>query len=67
MFHNQKPNQYINRTQKILLRIVNKDHESSFNRILTIRQYFNFHQQNLQKFVPQLLKVQKNIHSEILK
>ena len=38
MFQNQKPNQYINRTKKKLLRIVNKDHESFLNRILTIRQ-----------------------------
>ena len=35
-----KPNQYINGTQKVLLRIVNKDHESSFKRILTTRQQF---------------------------
>ena len=35
-----KPNQYINGTQKVLLRIVNKDYESSFKRILTIRQQF---------------------------
>ena len=28
---------------------------------------FSFHQQNLQKFVPELLKVEKNIPSEILK
>ena len=39
-FHNQKTNQYINRTQKLLLRIVHKDHESSFNGILTIREQF---------------------------
>ena len=40
MLHNQKPNQYINRIQKILLKIVNKDHESSYTVILTIRQQF---------------------------
>ena len=40
MFHNQEPNQYINRTQKIVLRILKKHHESSFNGILTIRQQF---------------------------
>ena len=41
MFHNQKPNQYINRIQKkILLKIVNKDHESSSTVILTIKQQF---------------------------
>ena len=40
MFHNQKANQYIKHTQKTLLRIVNKDHESSFNGVLTIRQQF---------------------------
>ena len=40
MFRNQEPNQYINRTQKIVLRILKKHHESSFNGILTIRQQF---------------------------
>ena len=40
MFHNQKPNQYINRIQKILLKIANKDHESSSTVILTIEQQF---------------------------
>ena len=40
MFHNQEPNQHINRTQKIVLRILKKHHESSFNGILTIRQQF---------------------------
>ena len=38
MFQNQKPNQYIKRTQKLLLRIVNKDHESSVSGILAMRQ-----------------------------
>ena len=37
MFHNQKPDQYINRIQKIYLRIVNKDPESSFCAIKTMR------------------------------
>ena len=40
MFRNQEPNQYINRTQKIVLRILKKHHESSFSGILTIRQQF---------------------------
>ena len=40
MFHNQKPNQYTSRTQKILLKIVNKDHESFSTAILTVRQQF---------------------------
>ena len=38
IFHNQEPNQYIN--LKILLRILNKDHESSFNEIPTIKHLF---------------------------
>ena len=38
MFQNQKPNQYIKRTQKLLLRIANKDHESSVSGILAMRQ-----------------------------
>ena len=37
MFHNQKPDQYINRIQKIYLRIVNKYPESSFCAIKTMR------------------------------
>ena len=41
-FHNQKPDQYINRTQKIYLRIVNKDPESSFCGIKTIRKQNQF-------------------------
>ena len=40
MFHNQKTDQYINRTQKNSVENVNKDHESSFNRIFTVRQQF---------------------------
>ena len=41
MFHNQKANQYIKHThRKILLRTVNKHHETSFNGVLTIRQQF---------------------------
>ena len=41
MFHIQKANQYIKYTHtKILLRIVNKYHETSFNGVLTIRQQF---------------------------
>ena len=42
MFQNQKPNQYINRTQKLLLRIVNKNHESSVSGILAIQQQLLF-------------------------
>ena len=42
MFHIQKANQYIKHThQKILMRTVNKHHETSFNGVLTIRQQFS--------------------------
>ena len=37
MFHNQNPNHYIHRIQKILLKIVNKDHEYFSFVILRIR------------------------------
>ena len=67
MFCSCKPNHHINPIHERVLRVVNKDHNSSFNEILGKDNPCKIHDRNLQKLVTEIFKVKMNLASEIMK
>ena len=56
MFHSKKPSNRINKIHKRALRLVYKDHISSFNDLLAEDNSFKIHQRNLQKLAKEVKK-----------
>ena len=67
MFHSRKQNHHINRIHERALRVVYKDHSSSFDELLEKNNFCKIHDRNLQKLVTEIFKVRMNLASEIMK
>ena len=67
MFHSRKQNHHINRKRERALRVVYKDHNSSFNELLEKDNSCKIHYKNLQKLVTEILRVKMNLPPEIKK
>ena len=67
MFHSCKQNHLINRIHERVLRVVYKDHSSSFDRLLEKDNSCKIHDTNLQKLVTEMFKVKMNLGPEIMK
>ena len=58
---------YINRIHERALRVVYKDHNSSFDELLEIDNSCKIHDRNLQKLVTDIFEVKMNLAREIMK
>ena len=67
VFLSSKQNQHINRVQERVLRVVYKDHNSSFDALLEKYNSCKIHERNLQKLVTEIFKVKINLTPEIMK
>ena len=67
MFHSRKQNHHINRIHERALRVVYKDHNSSFDELLEKDNSCKIHDRNLQKLVTEIFKVKMNLAPEIMK
>ena len=61
MFHNQSLNNQINNLQEQALKLVYKDHSSSFAQLLDKDNSFSIHKRNLQKLAIEMYKVKNNL------
>ena len=66
MFHSRKQNHHINRKHERALRVVYKDHSSSFVELLEKYNSCKIHDKNLQKLVTEIFKVKMNFSPEIM-
>ena len=67
MFHSRKQNHHINRIHEMVLRVVYKDYNSSFDELLEKDNSFKIHDRNVQKLVTEIFKVKMNLGPEIIK
>ncbi len=67
MFHSRKLNNLINRIHERALRIVYKDHNSTFQELLNKDNSVSIHHRNLQKLVTEMYKVKNNLSPSIMK
>ena len=66
MFHSRKLNNVINRIHERALRIVYKDHNSTFQELLNKDDSVSIHHRNLQKLVIEMYKVKNNLSPSIM-
>ena len=66
MFHNRKLNNHIKRIHKRALRIVYKDHNSTFEELLAKDGAFKIHDHNLQRLLIEIFKVKMKLAPEIM-
>ena len=66
MFHSRKLNNVINRIHERALRIVYKDHNSTFQELLNKDDSVSIHHRNLQKLVIEMYKVKNNLSHSIM-
>ena len=67
MFDSRKQNHHINLIHEWTLRVVYKDHNSSFDELLEKDNSSKIHDRNLQKLVTEIFKVKMNLAPEIMK
>ena len=67
MFDSRKQNHHINLIHEWTLRVVYKDHNSSFDELLEKDNSCKIHDRNLQKLVTEIFKVKMNLAPEIMK
>ena len=67
MFHSRKQNNVINRIHERALRIVYKDHNSTFQELLNKDNSVSIHHRNLQKLVTEMYNVKNNLSPSIMK
>ena len=61
MFHTRTLNNRINNLHERSLRIVYKDHQSSFEKLLILDKSFSIHDRNLQKLATEMYKIKNNL------
>ena len=66
MLHSRKLNHRINRIHERALRIVYKDHKSSFKELLTEDESFTIHERNVQTLAIELYKVAYSLSPKIM-
>ena len=66
MFHNRTLNNKINNLHERALRLVYKDHNSTFSELLCKDNTLNIHQRNLQKLAIEMYKVKNNFSPSIV-
>ena len=67
MFDSRKQNHHINLIHEWTLRVVYKDHNSSFDELLEKDNSCKIHDRSLQKLVTEIFKVKMNLAPEIMK
>ena len=67
VFHRRKQNHRISRIHERTLRVVYKDHSSSFDELLEQDNSCKIHDRNLQKVVAEILKSKMNLTPELMK
>ena len=67
MFHSRKLNTRISRFQERFLRVVFKDFDSSFEKLLRKDSSTTLHQRNLQKLMTAIFRVKTGIAPELMK
>ena len=67
MFDSHNQNHYINHIFERALRVVYKDHISSFDNLLEKDNFCKIFDRNLQKMVTETFKIKMNIAPEIMK
>ena len=66
MFHSRKLNERINHIHERALRIVYKDFNSPFHKLLIQDDSLNIHHRNLQKLVTEIFKVKNDLSPELM-
>ena len=66
MFHNQKLNNHISRIHERVLRIVYRDHNSTFEELLAKDGSFEIHDPNLQRLLIEIFKFKVKLVPEIM-
>ena len=66
-FYSRKQNHHINRIHERALRVVYKDHSSSFDELFEKDNSFKIHDKNLQKLIKVKMKVKMNLAIKKLK
>ena len=67
MFHNRTMNNRINAIHERSLRIVYRDHDSTFEQLLMKDESYNIHERNLQRLATEIYKVKNNLTPEFMK
>ena len=66
MFHNRTLNNKINHLYESALRLVYKDHNSTFSELLCKDNTLNIHQRDLQKLAIEMYKIKNNLSPSIV-
>ena len=67
MLHSRKQTHHINLIRESALRVVYKDHNSSFDKLFEKDNSCKIHDRNLQKLVTEIFKVKMNLGPEKMK